>query len=118
MKEYMMVFLGPDYGEDGMGLSAEQIQQRMGKWFAWHEKMEKQGIVKGGEALHAHGKRISGPDRIVTDGPSAASKELIGGYYVITAESMEEAMKVAEDFPDYDLGSTVEVREVMKFEGM
>lgn len=118
MKEYMMVFLGADYGEGGLGLSPEQIQERMGRWFTWHEKMEKAGIVKGGEALHAESKRINGPDRLITDGPSAASKELIGGYYVITAGSMEEAMKVAQDFPDFDLGSSVEVREVMKFEGM
>ena len=114
----MLVFLGADYGDEGLGLSPEQIQQRMGRWFAWSEKMQKQGIIVSGEALEAPSKRISGPDRLITDGPAASSKELIGGYYVIKVDSMEKAMEVAQDFPDFDLGSAVEVREVMKFEGM
>ena len=114
MKDYMMIFLGADYSE--IGLSPEEMQERMGKWFAWNEKMRSQGIVKHGEALHAGGKRISGQDRIVTDGPFVESKELIGGYYVIQAESIDTAMEVAQDFPDYDLGGTVEIREVMVFE--
>lgn len=115
MKEFMMIFVGPDYGE--IGLSPEQIEQRMGKWFAWHEKMEKQGIIKSGEALHAPAKRVSGPDRIVSDGPFVESKELVGGYYIIEAESADDVVEIAQDFPDYELGSSVEIREVMKFEG-
>ncbi|WP_339752459.1 YciI family protein [Algoriphagus aquimarinus] len=114
MKEFMMVFIGEDY--EDLGLSPEQLQERMGKWFVWGEKMKNQGIIKSGEALHAAAKTISGPDRIVTDGPYTESKEMIGGYYVVSAESFDEVVKIAQDFPDYDLGSSVEIREVMKFE--
>lgn len=110
----MLVFLGPDYG--ALKLSPEDIQGRMGKWFAWNDKMEKAGINKGGHALHAAGKRITGKDRLVTDGPAAESKELIGGYYIISAENEKAAMEVAQDYPDYDIGGTVEIREVMVFE--
>ena len=110
MKEFMMVFIGEDY--EDLGLSPEQLQERMGKWFVWGEKMKNQS----GEALHAAAKTISGPDRIVTDGPYTESKEMIGGYYVVSAESFDEVVKIAQDFPDYDLGSSVEIREVMKFE--
>lgn len=114
MKEFMMIFIGADYEE--LGLSPEQLQERMGKWFAWGNKMQEQGILKGGEALVAKGKRVSGPDRIVSDGPFAESKELIGGYYTVTANNFEEVVEIAQDFPDYDLGGTVEIREVMKFD--
>ncbi len=114
MKEFMMIFMGPDYGE--LGLSPEQIQERMTKWFTWSEKMEKQGIIKSGEALHAPAKRVTGPDRVVSDGPFVESKELIGGYYVITAESADAVVEIAQDFPDYELGGSVEIREVMKFD--
>lgn len=113
MKEYMMVFLGADYGN--AGLSPEQMQERMGKWFAWGDKMTKAGILKGGEALTPVGKRIVGAKRLVTDSPSAESKELIGGYYTIKVESMDKALEVAQDYPDFDLGGTVEVREIMVF---
>lgn len=114
MKDFMMIFLGADY--EKIGLSPEQMQARMGRWFAWNTKMREQGIVKFGEALHNTGKRISGENRTVTDGPFVESKELVGGFYVISVEDIDAAMKVAEDFPDYDLGGTVEIREVMKFD--
>jgi hypothetical protein len=113
MKEYMMVFLGADYGH--LGLSPEEVQGQMGKWFAWGDKMAAAGILVNGEALTPVGKRISGPDRLITDSPSAESKEIIGGFYVFKAESMDAAMEVAKDYPDFDLGGTVEVREVLKF---
>ncbi len=109
-----MIFMGPDYGE--LGLSPEQIQERMGKWFAWSEKMGAKGIIKSGEALHAPAKRVSGPERVVSDGPFVESKELIGGYYVIQANSADEVVEIAQDFPDYELGGSVEIREVMKFD--
>lgn len=114
MKEFMMIFIGADYEE--IGLSPEQLQDRMGKWFAWGEKMKKQGILKGGEALTPKGKRISGPKRITTDGPFVESKELVGGYYTVAANSFDEVVEIAQDFPDYDLGGTVEIREIMKFD--
>ncbi len=116
MKEYMMVFLGADYGEGGLEMTPEQIEMRMGKWFAWGDKMAQKGIVAKGKALEGRSKRITGPDKVLTDGLALASKELIGGFYVIEANSMEEVIEIAQDFPDYDLGSTVEIREVTKFE--
>ncbi len=110
----MMIFIGADYEE--LGLSPDQLQERMGKWFGWNEKMEKQGILKGGEALMPVGKRISGPDRIVSDGPFVEGKELIGGYFTVKAADYNAAVAVAQDYPDYDLGGSVEIREVMKFD--
>lgn len=114
MKDFMMIFIGADYQE--LGLSPEQMQNRMGKWFAWNEKMRTQGIVKHGEALVPDVKRVSGPNRTITDGPFAESKELVGGYYVVKAENADAVVKIAEDYPDYDLGGTVEIREVMVFD--
>ncbi len=110
----MMIFIGANYEE--LGLSPQQLQDRMGKWFAWNNKMEEQGILRGGNALHSAGRTISGPDRVVSDGPYAESKEIIGGYYIVTADNFDAVEKIAADFPDFDLGGTVEIREVMKFD--
>jgi len=110
----MMIFIGASYEE--LGLSPEELQGRMGKWFAWGDKMGKQGILKGGEALVPNIKRVVGSNRTVTDGPFADSKEIIGGYYIVSAENADAVVKIAEDFPDYDLGGTVEIREVMVFD--
>lgn len=110
----MLLFIGADYQE--MGLSPEQIQERMGKWFAWNTQMREQGVINSGEALVPGGKRITGENRTVTDGPFVESKELIGGYYIVQAEDYGGAIKIAQEFPDYDLGHAVEVREVMVFD--
>lgn len=114
MKKYMLIFIGPTYEE--LGISPEQLQERMGRWFAWTEKLSQQGILQGGEALHAEAKRVSGSDRVVTDGPFVESKELVGGYFVVNADSVESAIEIAQDFPDYDLQGGVEIREVMNFD--
>lgn len=114
MKDFMLIFIGADYNE--LGLSPEQMQERMGRWFAWNEKMRAQGVVKNGNALHSGVTRITGSERTVTDGAFVEGKELVGGYYIVTAEDVEGAKVIAQDFPDYDLGGTVEIREVIVFE--
>jgi len=85
MKDFMMIFIGADYAD--LGLSPEEMQGQMGKWFAWNEDMRKAGVVKGGHALHPEVKRVSGKGRTVTDLASTEVKELIGGYYIVQANS-------------------------------
>lgn len=114
MKDFMLIFISEDYGD--LGLSPEEMQQRMGKWFAWNEQMTKDGVTKGGEALTADVRRVTGPNRTITDTNATELKELVGGYYIVTAKDLDEATKIAEGYPDYDLGGTVEIREVMVFE--
>lgn len=113
MKEFMLIFMGVNYGE--MDLSPAEIQDRAGQWMNWQEKMQKQGVLKEGNALQSDLRRVTGPDRIVTDRASTESKEIIGGYYIVKANDHEAAIEIAQDYPDYDLGGTVEVRELMYF---
>ena len=110
----MMIFIGADYST--LGLSPEELQGRYGKWFAWTTKMQENGVMKSGEALQPQVKRIVGANRTVTDGPFMESKELIGGFYIVQAKTVEDVIEIAQDFPDYDLGGTVEIREVMVFD--
>lgn len=114
MKDFMLIFIGANYSD--IGLSPEAMQTQMGKWWDWHGKMEAKGILKGGHALKPGQRHISGPDRTVTDRASTELKEIVGGYYVISAKDLEEATEVAQGYPDFDLGGTVEVREVMIYE--
>lgn len=114
MKDFMLLFIGTDYSE--MGFSPEEMQARMGNWWTWQQQMEKDGVVKHGNALHPAGRQVVGASRTVTDLASTEAKELIGGYYIVTAEDYEGAVKIAQGYPDYDIGGTVEIREVMVFE--
>lgn len=110
----MLIFLGTNY--QSMGFSPEEMQAHMGKWFAWSEQMQKDNVYVGGHALETTVVRqVSGPNRTVTDRAGTEVKELVGGYYIIKADNLDAAMKIAESYPDYDKGGTVEIREVMEF---
>ena len=111
----MLIFLGTNY--QTLGMSPDEMQSRMGKWFAWSQKMEQDGVLVEGHALESTTVRhVSGPDRTVTDRAGSEIKELVGGYYIVQANDLDGAMKIAEDYPDYDLDGTVEIREVMVFD--
>lgn len=114
MKNFMMIFIGKEYTD--LGLSPEDMQGRMEKWFAWGSKMENAGILRGGEALTPQIRRVTGENRTVTDLTSAEVKEIVGGFYLIEAKDFDSVQEIAQDFPDYDLGNTVEIREIMVFD--
>lgn len=108
----MFIFLGGNASH----LSPEAQQAHMQKWFDWVQKLTDEKRYVGGEALLPGGKTITGPKKVVTDGPFAESKEVVGGYFVVLAKSLDEAVDIAKQCPDYGLNGIVEVREVMKFD--
>lgn len=113
LKEFMLIFIGVDYGE--MNLSMEEIEQRAKSWMNWQQKMSESGVMLSGNALQSPLKRISGSERTITDRISVEAKEIIGGYYIIKAKDFDAATKIAEDYPDYDLDGTVEIRELIHY---
>ncbi len=58
--------------------------------------------------------RIKDGETLVTDGPFAETKETLGGYYLVEADSIEEAEALAAKIPSARLGGSVEVRQVME----
>jgi hypothetical protein len=61
--------------------------------------------------------RIREGKRLVTDGPFAETREQLGGYYVIEAQDLDEAIRIAERVPPARFG-TVEIRPVMEIAGL
>ncbi len=114
MEKYMFIFLGGDPSH----LSPEAQQTHMQKWFDWVQKLTAEKRYVAGEALLPGGKTISGARKVVTDGPFAESKEVVGGFFVVLAKNLAEAIEIAKECPDYALNGIVEVREVMKFDNM
>ena len=109
MKEFMLLFKNP---VGGSGLSPEGAQAQMQKWFDWVNLLKKEEIYVEGRPLIPKGKLISGKNQVVTDGPFAESKELVAGYFIVRAADMDGAVKISGGFPDYELGGSVEIREV------
>jgi len=86
----------------------------MGKY---NEQLSKAGVFLAGEGLHptSKGKRVkfSGTQRTVIDGPFAETKELIAGYWLWQAKSMDEAVEWLKRAP-FDGGTEVEIRQVFE----
>jgi hypothetical protein len=61
--------------------------------------------------------RVRGGQRLVTDGPFAETREQLGGYYVIEANDLNEAMGIAERIPVAQVG-TIEIRPVLEIPGL
>lgn len=114
MEKYMLLFRGGDVSH----LSVQQQESQMGKWLAWVDKLKKENRYLAGEPLLPGGKTVSGTKKVVTDGPFAESKEVIGGFFIITAKNIDDATAIAKDAPDFDLGGSVEVREILKIDNM
>ena len=91
----------------------------MGEYFTFTEGIKKSGHYLGGEALQpvhtATTVRIRQGKMSSTDGPFAETKEQLGGYYLINARDLNDAMQVASKIPSARLGS-VEVRPIMEFD--
>ena len=80
----------------------------------------KSGHFKAGDALQpvatATSVRVKDGKTITTDGPFAETKEQLGGYYLVEAADLDEAIGIAARIPAARTG-TVEVRPVMVFDG-
>jgi hypothetical protein len=114
MEKFMLIFHGGSDVAPEMR-APEAMQAHMQKWFAWVEQLRKENRYLGGEPLEPTGKFISGKNKIVTDGPFAEGKELVGGYFIIEAKDLQEAIKIsAEGYPDFIYDGKVEVRPVQK----
>ncbi|MCI4669939.1 MAG: YciI family protein [Bacteroidia bacterium] len=110
MNEFMMIFRhSPD---PSMELSPEQLQESIKQWQDWIGGIAGQGKFSSTNQLGYEGKTLK-PDGIVTDGPYAEVKEIIGGYLIAKAASLDEAMKLAEGCPILHVGGHVEVRNII-----
>jgi len=92
--------------------------EMMASYFAYSKEMKEAGVMRAGDALQptatATTVRLRQGKTLVTDGPFAETKEQLGGYYLLNARDLNEAIQLAARIPAARLGS-VEVRPVIEF---
>src|SRR5687767_13811844 len=100
------------------GMSKADMDAFMGEYFAFTDGIRKSGHYLAGEALQpAHTAttvRVRNGKMSTTDGPFAETKEQLGGFYLINARDLNDAIQVASRIPSARTGS-VEVRPIMEF---
>jgi hypothetical protein len=96
----------------------EVWQQVMDAYNAFGEAGGQAGVLVGGEALEpsstATTVRVRDGETLLTDGPFAETKEVIGGYYILDCPDLDTAVHWAAQIPGAKTGS-VEVRPIMEF---
>jgi len=108
--EYLLLFRGNGWDQS---LSPAELQKTMSSFLSWFERLNAQGILKAGQPLMDEARIVSGKNgRTVADGPFAESKEAVGGYFLIRAESFADAVAIAKECPLLEHGTAVEVRPV------
>ena len=109
MKDYLYIIRG---GDDMSGYSPQQMQEHMQDWQKWMETIAQKGQLVGGEPLENEGKTLIEKGTKVIDRPLAEAKELVAGYLIMKAESLDDAVALAKDCPGFEHNCTIEVRQI------
>jgi len=104
----MLILRGGTHPKD---LSPDQIQKFMTQFGAWMAQMQGANQLKIVGRLEDEGRRLSNEQgQIIVDGPYAETKEVVGGYFVISARDIDSAVEIAKGCPILQNQGTVEVR--------
>ena len=112
MAEYLLIFRGGDAARTEEQRSPEKWQAHMQKWMQWMSALTEQGKFVGAQPLKVEGKVVKGNRKVVTDGPFVEGKEMVGGYLICKAKSLDEAVEISRGCPIFEHDGTVEVREI------
>jgi hypothetical protein len=111
---YVLQIYSPDGYWDSLGPKEREALYK--EYFAFTRDLSEQGVLVGSHELEpastATSVRVRDGETLVTDGPFAETKERLGGYYVIDADSLDEALEWAARIPSARHG-TIEVRPVV-----
>jgi len=108
MSEFTFLFRGRD-----RSASPDQMQKTMQKWVAWFKELGAKGHIKDpGHPLEDTGRIVKGQQKTVHDGPYAEAKDVVGGYMVIEAQDLLQAVEISKGCPILEVGGSVEVRPI------
>jgi hypothetical protein len=113
--KYMLLIYGPDIepsAEPGAGPMPD-----IEPWVAYTKWLQETGRYIAGEPLAptsaATSVRVKAGQRLVTDGPFAETKEVLGGYYILQCDDLDSALEAAARCPGAAAG-TIEVRPILE----
>jgi len=104
--EYLVI----SRGQWDADASPAQIQAAIDAFYVWHAGLVAEGKMKAGQRLAPEGRIVSRQG--VTDGPFAESKEVVGGFWFIVADSLDAAAQIAAGNPCLAFGLQFEIRPI------
>ncbi|MFY9341660.1 MAG: YciI family protein [Planctomycetota bacterium] len=115
MPKYMLILRG-DATADYSQFTPDDFARILGEYEAWGNKLAAEGRLQLGQKLTDQGGKViwprgKGKKNEVKDGPYVESKEVVGGVYIVKADSYDHAVKLCDGHPNFAFGS-IEVREL------
>lgn len=118
MRDFLLIFEGGGDPDWTTKQSPAEIREGLAAWGAWFEELEKTGNLRNpGAALENEGAALASKNgEVVLDTLSPELKELIGGYSVVQAESLDSALEMAKGCPIFhmDPPGRVHVRPIFE----
>jgi hypothetical protein len=111
MKYALLIYPKPGSHE---ALEADEYESVNAQYWALREDSRCLGGAHLQPADSATTVRGGGDENLITDGPFADTKEVLGGYYVVDAADLDDAMEFAQRIPAVRLGGAVEVRPLVE----
>jgi len=117
--KYMLLIIG---SQDADPATDDNDQGLMEAFMAYHKAVLDAGVMVDSNVLDSFETATSvqvdrAGERIITDGPFAETREYLGGYFLVNAKDLDEAISIAAKIPGARLG-TVEIRPVMEIPGL
>ena len=100
MSQFLYLYRMTDAArQENMG-TPERAQQSMQRWMAWMNDLDKKGHLKDrGQPLERTGKVVRGQQKTVTDGPFTEAKDLVGGFTLVEARDIDQAVELSRGCP-------------------
>jgi len=108
MKEFALIFRQP---VREVYPTEEEMRELLKEWYAWIDDLAAQGKHRPGVKLGYTGKVLRAGG-IITDGPFVELKEELGGFIIVLADNLDEAVTLAHGCPGLKQNGSVEVREI------
>ena len=115
MKEFAMLYHSEPMGEIKLTPEGNLVISK--EWENWMGGIAAQNkLVSPGMRLGNEGRTIK-PGNVITNGPYAEIKEIVGGLTIVMAESIEEVSEWAKSCPMLSVGGNVEIRDIIQMNG-
>jgi hypothetical protein len=116
MEKFLLLFRNEMAKENAFQeLSPEDMQAEIAKWNVWIGGIAAQGKLISTEALVPTGRMVAQSGNVITDGPFAETKEIVGGFMLLQAADYAEAAELSTGCPYLGTGGSVEVRQIQNF---
>src|SRR3569832_304840 len=101
MEKFIYLFRGGENHAHN-AQDSKAAMDNMQQWVNWMQGLAQKGILVGGEPLQPGGKQVNGKNKEVTDGPVVEAKEIVGGYLIVNAKDINEAVEISKGCPIFN----------------